>query len=195
MPLPRTRRSQENKFLPITRYKQYVASAEPRNTRNTKRRGSSQLLVLSEKAGDSMPKPDIFHSKEDFHSSTVVHKKLPLSLTTSEDGDFSPVPPSYKSTIVEPTLPVATLKTNKGKYSRTESLFSGKKIVSIPKGRSKPTIDLDEAWKNIKMEQDEKYADEFRDNLLITRCWDIWRQGYLWIIVSGSVFNQACSTD
>ena len=145
-----------------------------------------------------MPKPDIFHSKEDFLSSTVVHKgkiMLPLSLTTSEDGDLSPVPPSYKSTVVEPTLPAAPLRTNKGRYSQTESLFSGKKIVSVPKGRPKPTVDLDEAWKNIKMEQDEKYADEFRDNLLLTRCWDIWRQGYLWIIVSGFVFNQACSAD
>jgi protein SFI1 len=59
-----------------------------------------------------------------------------------------------------------------------------------PKERSKPAVDIDEAWKNIKMEQDEKYADEFRDNLLLNRCWDIWRQGYLWIIVSGFVLAE-----
>jgi protein SFI1 len=98
------------------------------------------------------------------------------------------VPPSYKSTIVESTLPVP-IHDNQKESTTGESLFSGKNILSVPKGRPKPAIDLDEAWKNIKMEQDEKYADEFRDNLLLTRCWDIWRQGHIWIIVSNLIFS------
>lgn len=143
---------------------------------------ANRRLSVSEKAGQ---KADIFLSKEDFLSSTVIHKggiKLPLSTTISDDGEMSPVPPSYKSTIVESTLPTVPLRTKKGKSPQI--LFSGQKIFSVPKERLKPTVDLDEAWKNIKLEQDEKYADEFRDNLLLTRCWDIWRQGYLWIIAS-----------
>ena len=113
----------------------------------------------------------------------------------SEDGDISPVPPSYKSTIVEPTLLDVPLRTNREKIPQADSLFSGKNIFSVPKERPKPTIDLDEAWKNIKMEQDEKYADEFRDNLLLMRCWDIWRQGYLWIIVSDGFLDEVFDFD
>lgn len=52
--------------------------------------------------------------------------------------------------------------------------------LSAPKERK----NLDDAWKNIKMEQDEKYADDFRNDMLLTRCWEIWRQGFQWIMVS-----------
>ena len=41
------------------------------------------------------------------------------------------------------------------------------------------------------MEQDEKIADEFRDNLLLMRCWDIWRQGHIWIVVRNLIFEEA----
>lgn len=52
--------------------------------------------------------------------------------------------------------------------------------LSAPKERK----NLDDAWKNIKMEQDEKYADDFRNDMLLTRFWEIWRQGFQWIMVS-----------
>jgi hypothetical protein len=88
-------------------------------------------------------------------------KPMPLSLTSDIDsrGRISPVPPPYKSTPF--ALPIA-------------------QAASQPKERK----NLDDAWRNIKMEQDEKYADDFRNDMLLTRCWEIWRQGFQWIMVS-----------
>jgi len=84
-------------------------------------------------------------------------------------------------------LPIPSSKSQRGRETQRDALFTGKKIITAPKGRVKPAVDLDEAWKNIKMERDEKFADEYRDNLLLSRCWDIWKQGYIWVMVSAQV--------
>ena len=191
--IPQPRRGQERNCLLGPRQQKYLSSDGPKSSRDTKRRRPSPSPGRPKKTGNPTQKADIFHSKEDFLSSTMVHKgkiKAPPSTTMSEDGDISPVPPSYKSTIVEPTLLDVPSRKNREKIPQADSLFSGKSKFSVPKERPKPTIDLDEAWKNIKMEQDEKYADEFRENLLLMRCWDIWRQGYRWIIVSDGFLNE-----
>lgn len=41
----------------------------------------------------------------------------------------------------------------------------------------------DDAWKNIRMAQDEEEADRFREEKLVERCWSVWRQGYEWTTV------------
>ena len=41
-----------------------------------------------------------------------------------------------------------------------------------------------DAWKKIKMEQDEEIAVQFWEDRLVERCWDVWKQGYQWTIVS-----------
>lgn len=40
-----------------------------------------------------------------------------------------------------------------------------------------------DAWKRIQWERDEQDADKFYQDVLAERCWQIWRQGYLWICV------------
>ena len=188
LPLSMTRLSKENTMGIHRRPHQGIPPANV--GRDARRRRSSHSFKQPSEKPNDMQQIDIFHSKEDFLSSTIVHKtksKLLTSMAMSEeDGELSsPVPPSYKSTIVEPTVPVPTATRLEGRrVPQSDSLFTGKKIVTVPKQRPKPAIDMDEAWKNIKMEQDEKFADEFRDNLLLSRCWKIWRQGYLWIVVS-----------
>jgi protein SFI1 len=93
------------------------------------------------------------------------------------------VPPSYKSTPFASVLPIAQ-QIEKSESNQSNStlqvVLPVKQVVSQPKERK----NLDDAWKNIKMEQDEKYADNFRNDMLLTRCWDIWRQGFQWIVVS-----------
>ncbi len=191
--LPRTRRSQEiglgNAAYQPKRIPLDKAGCMPDGRR---RRSSRSSERLSERA-EGKQKIDIFNSKDDFLSSTVILKTKPrllISTTSSEEGEFSsPVPPSYKSTIVEPTLPLPIpSKSQRGRVPQTDILFTGKKIITAPKERVKPAVDLDEAWKNIKMEQDEKFADEYRDNLLSSRCWDIWKQGYIWVMVRVQVW-------
>ncbi|KAI8998736.1 Sfi1 spindle body protein-domain-containing protein [Trametes punicea] len=52
-------------------------------------------------------------------------------------------------------------------------------------------IDADEAWKNIRMAQDEETADKYYKNRLVERCWEVWKQGYQWIITTGEQIAQA----
>lgn len=40
-----------------------------------------------------------------------------------------------------------------------------------------------DAWKRIQWDRDEQDADKFYQDVLVERCWQIWRQGYLWICV------------
>ena len=118
-------------------------------------------------------------------SPTRADKPVPLSLTTETDshGQISPVPPSYKSTPFASVLPFAQ-RIEKSEVNQSNSTHKSvlpiKQVASQPKERK----NLDDAWKNIKMEQDEEYADNFRNDMLLTRCWEIWRQGFHWIMVS-----------
>ena len=104
-----------------------------------------------------------------------------LSVTASgyEEPESSPFPPSYKSTHFDMTRP----------HRLPASSFSVKRSAANPTNAEKRTKDLDDAWKNIKMEQDEKFADKFRDDILLARCWSIWRQGFLWIVVCHHLFQ------
>lgn len=119
-------------------------------------------------------------------SATRADKPVPLSFTSDIDsrGRISPVPPSYKSTPFASVLPIVH-QIEKSELNQPSSTHKAvlppiKQAASQPRERK----NLDDAWKNIKMEQDEKYADNFRNDMLLTRCWEIWRQGFQWIMVS-----------
>jgi protein SFI1 len=48
----------------------------------------------------------------------------------------------------------------------------------------KPRIaDEDDAWSKVRVEKDERSADQFRNTRLLQRCFDVWKQGYDWVIV------------
>jgi protein SFI1 len=49
--------------------------------------------------------------------------------------------------------------------------------------RRKRMINEDDAWTKIKMLQDEREADRFREDRLVETCWAVWRSGFDWIIV------------
>jgi protein SFI1 len=44
-------------------------------------------------------------------------------------------------------------------------------------------INADDAWAKVKMLQDEKEADRFREDRLIEKCWAFWRSNFNWILV------------
>ena len=48
---------------------------------------------------------------------------------------------------------------------------------------NKPATDDDDAWNKIRIAQDEKLADQFRNERLLQQCFDVWRQGFDWITV------------
>jgi len=106
----------------------------------------------------------------------------PPTLGTDDDRESSSlVPPSYKSTILDPTLVIPPQQ--RGTRPPTGPAPFLRKVLAVPKDPRK-IVNLDDAWKNIKLEQDEKVADRFREDMLVARCWEIWRQGFIWITVS-----------
>jgi len=58
-----------------------------------------------------------------------------------------------------------------------------REIVARAKERRGAPLNDADAWKNIQMQHDEQNADLFRQDKLIERCWQIWLQGYQWIVV------------
>ena len=55
--------------------------------------------------------------------------------------------------------------------------------VQQARQRKGSVLNEEDAWKKIRMAQDEKEADRFREDRLVERCWQVWKQGYEWIIV------------
>jgi protein SFI1 len=124
----------------------------------------------------------------------------PAPPSDDEGASSSPVPPSYKSTAFDATLP--TLSRHRiPKAERpilpTELTGNTRQDSPVPTDREK-VVDLDDAWKNIKMQQDEEFADKFREDMLIGRCWEMWRNGFLWITVGNIILDVLpiiCSLD
>jgi protein SFI1 len=55
--------------------------------------------------------------------------------------------------------------------------------LHTPKPR---TADEDNAWSKVRVEQDERTADRYRNTRLLQRSFDVWKQGYDWVIVRRS---------
>jgi hypothetical protein len=52
--------------------------------------------------------------------------------------------------------------------------------LRTPKPR---TPDEDDVWSKVRVEKDERSADQFRNTRLLQRCFDVWKRGYDWVIV------------
>ncbi|KAF8959025.1 hypothetical protein BDZ97DRAFT_1923172 [Flammula alnicola] len=111
------------------------------------------------------------------------------TITSDEGANSSPVPPSYKSTVFDSTMPTLPLH-QIPKPEKIHSMFTARKTASVPHEKRK-AVDLDDAWKNIRLEQDEKFADKFREDMLVARCWEMWRQGFLWITTTHQQIGEA----
>ena len=61
---------------------------------------------------------------------------------------------------------------------------AAKEVVSKARERKGSVLNEDDAWNKVRMAQDEKAADQFREERLLERCWEVWKQGYQWIVVS-----------
>ncbi|KAF5365583.1 hypothetical protein D9758_003196 [Tetrapyrgos nigripes] len=94
----------------------------------------------------------------------------------------SPSLPSYRAAAQDRRIPRTPISHTR--FQPTVAASSSKS-VSTP-SHDPPTrgsaINEEEAWKKVKMLQDEKEADRFRQERLLERCWDVWKQGYKWII-------------
>lgn len=102
-------------------------------------------------------------------------------------------PPSYKTTARDVKAPLVAPRAILAAQTHTRTRSYAPPITSLPPKapRTPPplhkrasAINEDEAWNKVKMMQDEKEADRFREEKLVERCWDVWKQGYDWIVVS-----------
>ncbi|KAI0693271.1 hypothetical protein BC835DRAFT_1354288 [Cytidiella melzeri] len=57
--------------------------------------------------------------------------------------------------------------------------------------RRSAVLNEEDAWNKIKMAQDEKEADRFREERLQERCWEVWKQGHQWIVTTNEQISQA----
>ncbi|KAI0670486.1 Sfi1 spindle body protein-domain-containing protein [Trametes maxima] len=117
---------------------------------------------------------------------------------------------THASTSIPPSYGAAVRETAPSAKDRLASLLNRAKEIKIAppsppspvqpppasyplpqRERRSSTIDADEAWKNIRMAQDEETADEYFKNRLVERCWEVWKQGYEWIITTGEQIAEA----
>ncbi|CAL1704876.1 unnamed protein product [Somion occarium] len=68
---------------------------------------------------------------------------------------------------------------------------TAREAVLRARERSKNVANEEDAWEKIRRDQDEKEADRFREEKLIERCWDVWKQGYQWITTTHEQIAQA----
>ena len=103
---------------------------------------------------------------------------------TTDEYIPSTTPPSYRAALRDPRL--------YSEQSPTRSLAmstqppegdSARKAVALARERRGSVVNDQDAWNKIKMERDEIDADNFRSDRLLERCWDVWKQGFRWIIV------------
>ncbi|KAI0046680.1 hypothetical protein FA95DRAFT_1542135 [Auriscalpium vulgare] len=73
------------------------------------------------------------------------------------------------------------------------SSASPPKTIARPPER-KSVVNEDDAWNKIRMAQDEKDADRFRNERLLERCLDVWKQGIDWVTTTSEQIDHARHT-
>ncbi|TFY63971.1 hypothetical protein EVJ58_g2926 [Rhodofomes roseus] len=114
----------------------------------------------------------------------------------------STIPPSYGAamrdgTPMRPATHALSRLAAKGlsrPASPSPALPTAPKPVPTAIERRKSAINEDDAWKKIKEAQDCKEADRFREDKLLERCWEVWKQGFQWIITTHEQIAQARDT-
>jgi protein SFI1 len=105
---------------------------------------------------------------------------------SSEDGRTAPTLPSYGAAVRDTALltsPRPPIKRDALLASPAFTASAARRAVAKARECRGSVVNEDQAWNNIRMAQDEKEADRFRDERLVERCWDIWRQGLQWVHV------------
>lgn len=100
-------------------------------------------------------------------------------------------PPSYRastqdsrlSKVVLHSVRTPTYSTTPDPSSIVVSSATARKVVAMARERKGSVVNEEDAWNKIRMQRDEKDADDFRADRIMERCWEVWKQGFLWIVV------------
>ncbi|KAF9500919.1 hypothetical protein BDN71DRAFT_1439816 [Pleurotus eryngii] len=96
------------------------------------------------------------------------------------------VPPHPTRKVVEKALPIK-LAVN----DPHDRVAAARLTVAQARQRRGSVINEKDAWKKIEMRRDEEEADRFYQERLKERCWDVWRQGFDWIITTNEQISEA----
>ncbi|KAJ3844508.1 Sfi1 spindle body protein-domain-containing protein [Lentinula raphanica] len=158
----------------------------------------------------------VFPSRKGSGRSTLTQNSLGLEL----DEDFSPPHPkplpsqapfrrTARTMEYDTSEPITSTplshRVNIRNFPATSSSPISSELVSsspqlppkrpsiIPKftERGNTALNEEDAWKKVAMMQDEKEADMFRKDRLMERCFDVWRQGFQWIITTNEQIDDA----
>ncbi|KAI0341741.1 hypothetical protein BDW22DRAFT_1485199 [Trametopsis cervina] len=169
---------------------------------------TSTVNSFTSKAGPSVIQP---------RASTSANKiRRPFSRTAiawdaeSSDGTVetahasSSVPPSYNAATREldnvrksSYTPLRALARAHVSSSASQASTShvappaARAIVTQAREHRGTVINEDDAWNKIRMARDEKEADRCREERLQERCWEVWKQGFQWIVTTNEQIAQA----
>ena len=112
------------------------------------------------------------------------------SVASEDNGTPSTNPPSYKTTDKE-AIPISTRRVGHVQSSQRTGMNSkgpmnasaARRAVAAARERKGSVVNENEAWKKIQAERDEKEAQLFYQDKLLEHCWEMWKNGYKWVIV------------
>ncbi|PFH54413.1 hypothetical protein AMATHDRAFT_170288 [Amanita thiersii Skay4041] len=119
------------------------------------------------------------------------------SIATDEYGAPSSTPPSYRTVakevpIVQSRVSAAPQVTKQLLKPTTPlDVDSARRAVAQARERRGSVSNRDETWKKIKMEQAEKTAEQYYQEKLIERCWEVWKSVFEWGIVTCRQIDEA----
>ena len=128
-------------------------------------------------------------------SSTLAPSKATGWRWSERDLDIEKSVPFLTST---PPLPPHNLASRPTPASIVQKISNSLPINSTPRRPpanlrtpKQPATDEDEAWNKIRVTQDERTADRFRNARLLQQCLDVWKQGHDWVAVRPFCFASA----
>ncbi|KAI1795981.1 hypothetical protein LXA43DRAFT_697884 [Ganoderma leucocontextum] len=118
----------------------------------------------------------------------------------------SSVPPSYGAVVRDETPAIPYKDKGKGKEMSSARGFGARHEPSPPtptqplpkqppllqqRERRGSVVNAEDAFRRVKEVQDEETAAQFYNDRLVERCYEVWKQGYEWIITTGEQIADA----
>ena len=119
-----------------------------------------------------------FPGTSEFSSDIITRTSSPPPPRQKVPTTRKPLQPLLQANIPVPSPQPRPIKRATKLTSRNESIVSS---------HNETSIDDEDTWRKLKMIRDEKEADKFREVMLLERCWEVWKGGLRWLIVSDTI--------
>ncbi|KAF7440452.1 hypothetical protein PC9H_000797 [Pleurotus ostreatus] len=116
--------------------------------------------------------------------STPPSYRTPTSGKQASYSTRAPPQPTHK--VIEKVLPIKPAVNDPH-----DRVAAARLTIAQARQRRGSVINEEDAWKKIEMRRDEEEADSFYQERLMERCWDVWRQGFDWIITTNEQISEA----